>query len=106
MLSPLLYKSEDESEDDESPQRPPHDMSFVRDYLMRTTRSSLKRDGGRGGNALLIVNGAESPPIAFSAGLPDGIRLSEPPIPGPKDVREATAAPTLMDGRKRWTEGW
>jgi hypothetical protein len=86
-----IDESNDESEDDDqSQQRPRYDVSFVPDYPMWTTHSGLDRDGGGGGSALLIVDSAVYLHIAFPAGLPGGIQLSE--LPGPRNVREAMAA--------------
>jgi hypothetical protein len=82
----------DESEDsDHYQRRPRYDVSFVPDYPMRTTRSGLDRDGGGGSSALLVVDSAEYPHIAFSAGLPGGIWLSELPDPGMYVKRDGRA---------------
>jgi len=48
--------------------------------------------GGRGGNgAMLILEGAADPPIAFSASLPGCIQLSR--LPDPRSVSEAMVSP-------------
>ena len=48
------------------------------DYPTRSTRSGLMRNGGGGGGStMLTLDEATHPPIAFSAGLPGGIRLSQ-----------------------------
>jgi hypothetical protein len=64
-------------------------MSFVLDYPMQTTPSGLDRDGG-GNSVPLVIDSAEYPYIAFSAGLPGRIWLSE--LPGLRNVRDAMAA--------------
>ena len=94
--------SSDENDNDE-PLRPRHDVAHVADYPMRSSQSSLKRDGDRGASALglkrsggggagaVLVMDDECPPDAFSAGLPGGIQLAQ--LLDPRNVREATAAP-------------
>jgi len=53
---------------------------------------------------MLILEGVADPPIAFSAGLPGGIQLSQ--LPDLHSVSEAMALPDA-DGRKdRWTRKW
>ena len=59
--------------------------------------SGLGRDGGGGGSAMLLIDDGECPPVAFSAGLPGEIWLSE--LPDSRNVRESMAAPDL-DGWK------
>jgi hypothetical protein len=51
----------------------------------------------RGGGAILILDNAAHPPIAFLAGLPGGIQLSQ--LPDPRNMCKGVAAP---DG---WQEG-
>jgi transposase InsO family protein len=95
-------RSVSDDDDDESPiQSPIHDVGHIPNYPMRSLRSGLKREGGRGGSglerggggggsAMLVVDDAGYPPVAFSAGLPGGIQLSQ--LPDPRNVREALAA--------------
>ena len=94
--------SDDDTDDEDQPTRPRHDVSHVPDYPMRTTRSGLRRDGGGGitprlerngggGASAMLVMDDECPPVAFSAGLPNGIQLAQ--LPDPRNVREAMAAP-------------
>ena len=40
---------------------------------------------------MLILDDAAHPPTAFSAGLPEGVQLSQ--LPDPRNVREAMARP-------------
>ena len=99
---------DDESEQDESdeeanaPTRPVHDVSYVPDFPVRTTRSGLKRDGGGGGSTMLVLDEAVHPPIAFSAGLPAGFSSRGCPIPA-TCVRR-WPLPTPKAGRRPWTE--
>jgi hypothetical protein len=72
--------------DDDAPltQRPTHDVTHV------PLRSALKR-AGQGGGTRLVVDDAGYPPVAFSAGLPGGIQLSE--LPDPRNVHKALLLP-------------
>jgi len=73
-----------------------NDVTLVPDYPAGSTRSGLTRGGEvEEGDAMLTLEG-ESHPVAFSAGLPNGILLSR--LPDPRSVREAMAAPDA--------EGW
>ena len=102
-------RTADDSDDDGSgdgdspPERPIHDVSYVPDYPTRSLRSGRLRDGGGGrverggrGGAMFSEGQTDSHPIAFSAGLPGGIQLSQ--LPDPRNAREAMAAPDA--------EGW
>jgi len=61
-------------------------------FLQKSTSSGLIRSGGGGRNsAVPTLDGAAHPPIAFSAGLPPGIQLSQ--LPDPRSAREAMASP-------------
>jgi len=94
-------------EDADSPARPIYDVSYVLSYPSKSTRSGLIRNGGGGGNsATLILDEAAHPPIAFLAGLPGGIQLSQ--LPDPRSVRRDGVSPTPMDGdgRMLWTRRW
>jgi len=85
-------------EDAVSLARPIHDVSYVPNYPSKSTRSGLIRNGGGGGNsATLILDEAAHPPIAFSAGLPGGIQLSQ--LLDPRSVRGDSVP------RRRWMEG-
>ena len=98
-----LNPASDEPIDDVEPlqYRPRHDVSYVPDYPTGLMCSGLKRDHGRdrgkrlkrdrggGGGAMLILDDAGQPPVAFSAGLPGGIQLSS--LHDPRNVHEATA---------------
>jgi len=89
-------------EDDYSSVRLIHDGLYVPSYPSKLTGSGLIRSGGGGGNgAMLILDEAAHPPIAFSASLPSGIQLSH--LPDPRSVR---GNPTPMDGRMPWTRRW
>ena len=73
------------SDEDDSPPQPQFDMSYVPDYPLKMTHSGFKRNGGRGadisglerngggGASTMLVIHNDYPPVAFSAGLPDGI---------------------------------
>ena len=102
--------SDDEPSGDAEPSQHRHrdDISFVPYYPMRSVRSGLKRDdrGGCGdrlmrnrgwdGGAVLVLDHAIHPLVAFSVGLPCGIQLSS--LPGPRNVREVMGAHDA-DGR-------
>jgi hypothetical protein len=67
-----------------------HDILYVPDFLARSTRSGLTRDGRvREGGMLVLDDGGHSS-TAFYAGLLGGMQLS--PLPDPCSVREAIAA--------------
>ena len=89
-------------EDADSSVRLIHDVSYVPSYPSKLTGSGLIRSGGGGGNsAMLILDEAAHPSIAFSASLPSGIQLSQLP-----DPRSVSGNPTPMDGRVLWTRRW
>ena len=84
--------SDDDTNDEEEPTWPRHDVSHVPDYPMRTTRSGLRCDGrgsitlclehnGGGGASAMLVMDDGCPPVAFSAGLLNGIQLAQLPDP-------------------------
>jgi len=82
--SPQISEDEDtndgSNEDANSPARPIHDVSYLPSYPSESTSLGLIRNGRGGGNsAMLILDEAAHPPIAFSAGLPGGIQLSQLP---------------------------
>ena len=85
------------NEDAVPPVRPIHDILYVPSYPSKSTCSGLIRNGGGGKSAMLILDEEAHPPIAFSAGLPGGIQLSQ--MPDPRSVREAMASPDA-DGWK------
>ena len=90
---------DDDSSTDEgadTPIRPRHDVSYVHDFPARSTRSGFMRDGRVRGGAMLVLDDDTHSPIAFSAGLPGDVQLSQ--LPDPRSVREAIAAPDA--------EGW
>jgi len=76
------YATDRSDEDADSPARPIHDVSYVPSYPSKSMSSGLIRNGGGGNNA--ILDEAAHPPIAFSAGLPGGIQLSQ--LPDPRSV--------------------
>ena len=94
--------NESESDEEAVSQHPAHDVSHVPDYPTRTLHSGLgcdapgggsasaARNRGGGGSAMLVLDD-DAPPVAFSAGLPGGIQLSQ--LPDPQNVHEAMAAP-------------
>jgi len=82
-------------EDADSPARLIHDVSYVLSYPSKSTRSVLIRNGRGGGNSAMLDE-AMHLPIAFSAGLPGGIQLSQ--LPDPCSTRDATTSPD--------TDGW
>jgi len=74
-----------------------NDVTYIPNYPARSTRSGLTRGGeGNVGDAMLMLED-DCGAVAFSAGLPNGILLSQPP--DPHSVREAMAAPDA-DGWK------
>ena len=95
--------NDDDGDGDSPPVRPIHDVSHVPDYPTRSLRSGRLRDGGdgveRGGRrgAMFSEEQTDIHPVAFSAGLPGGIQLSQ--LPDPRSAREAMAAPDA-DGWK------
>ena len=91
------HANDGSDEDADSPARPIHDVSYVPSSPSKSMRSGLIRNGGGGGNSAMLDEGAH-PPIAFSAGLPGGIQLSQ--LPDPRSVG------TQMDGRLLWTRRW
>jgi len=82
--------NERSDEDADSPARPIHDVSYVPNYPSKSTRSVLIRNG-RGGENSAMLDEAMHLPIAFSAGLPGGIPLSQ--LPDPCSTRDAMASP-------------
>ena len=80
----------------DTPTRPMHDVSYVHDFPARSTRPGLTPNGRVRGGAMLVLDDDAHSPIAFSAGLPGGVQLSQ--LPDPRCVREAMAAPDA--------EGW
>jgi len=88
-------------EDANSPASPIHDVSYVPSYPSKSTGSVLIRNGRGGGNRAMLDE-AMHLPIAFSAGLPGGIRLSQ--LPNPCSTRDATVSPDAdgWKGARRW----
>jgi len=74
-----------------------NDVTYVPDYPAGSTRSGLTRgEDVDEGDAMLTLEG-DSRPVAFSAGLPNGILLSQ--LPDPRSEREAMAAPDTVGWR-------
>ena len=81
------------SDEDDGPPQPQFDVSYVPDYPLKMTRLGFKRNGGRGANtsglernrgggaSTMLVIHDDYPPVAFSAGLPNGIQLAQLPDP-------------------------
>ena len=78
---------------DNDPPQPQFDMSHVLDYPLKMTCLGFKHNGWRGANisglkhnrgggasAMLVIHD-DYPPVAFSAGLPNGIQLAQLPDP-------------------------
>ena len=80
----------------DTPTQPRHDMLYVPNFPVQSIRSGLMCDSRVQGGAMLILDNNSHSPIAFSAGLPDGIQLSQ--LPDPCSVCKAMAAPDA--------EGW
>jgi len=99
--------------------RPIHDVAHVLDYLGWTLHSGrrrgtcdgsiagLERGGDGGSDALFVTDNSEGVDyslVAFSAGLPGSIHLSQCLTPGAYAKRWRHL--TLMGGRKPWTDGF
>jgi len=110
--------SDSDSDDGVVFERPIHDVAHVLDYLGRTLHSGqrrgtcngsiagLERGGDGGGDALFIADdgeGVDYSPVAFSAGLPGSIHLSQ--LSDPRSVRKALEAPDA-DGWKETMDRW
>ena len=80
----------------DTPTQPTHDVSYVPNFPARSTWSGLTCDDQVRGGAMLVLDDDVHSPIAFSAGLPGGIQLSQ--LPDPRSVCEAMVAPDA--------EGW
>jgi hypothetical protein len=89
-------------------QCPIHNVSHIPDYPMRFLWLGLKHKGGHGGSglkhgggsgsAMLLIDNAGYPPVAFSAGLPGRIQLLQ--LPDPQNVQEVLTA----QGAEGWRE--
>ena len=71
-----------------------HDVSFMPNYPLRSTQSSLGRNWGTG-SAILAAGDTNYPPIAFSSGLRCGFQVSR--LPDSRNVHQ------MMDGWEQWT---
>jgi len=98
--------------------RPIHDVAHVLDYpgwalhsgqrrgMCDGSIAGLERGGDGGGDALFIADdgeGVDYSPVAFSAGPPGSIHLSQ--LPDPQSVRKALEAPDA-DGWKETMDRW
>jgi hypothetical protein len=94
---------DDESEEDaESPARPTQDVSCIPDFPARSTRSGLTRNGGGCSGAILVLDDAAHPPIAFRLVFLAGFTSRN--CPTPATCAREWQHPMPMTGRRPWTE--